>query len=1016
MTVAKPSRRERWLGRRASGHWVKGAVLSLGLIFFCRFMGAGPPVEPLRRAQCDFWQTFDGLPNNNVVSVAQTGDGYIWAGTIGASNSLVRFNGKEFVAAIKPGCGLEDRGTCVAPGKNGRLWVSKTLDKGGLLLWEHGKATSMDLDLPVADARAGRTIPLYEDPQENLWIGGQGLLVRTPEGRVKDFRSLTNQYGTICGMAADKQGTIWLATGNGLVRCRNDAFDQPYPVAGALRAVCPSRNGSLWLGGEGEAALIQVTPSGEIVRYSQAQGFTSTGVAAICEDLKSNLWIGTYSGLCCVQGRRVYPVQEQDLKTAYIFCLICDHEGSLWAGTADGLYRVRDNPFEYYGPTDGLGPMNTLCMGPSGLWASVYVRGLFLYREHAWEHVGISGNMGAENLIEFPAGELWLSIDHQCHRFRKGQEEIVQDINGDMRFCADGQGVWVITGAGLWQCQRGREPKRVDSWPLMEITTVATNAGGGLLIGTTQGVSRWSGQLSPWLRFDGSFPGSRANSLEWEGQSLWLASDVAIGRYQAGRWRVIRPEAGLAETGGINSMLVDRENLWLGCLKGLFRISRAQVEDCLRGALRQATVVQYDRTQGVRPGFFGSGGQRTARDAEGKLWFTSKNGVVAINTAIPLNMAPPPVVVESVRLNQQGAPLLPEPTGPPLRVPAGTRSVDISYAALTFIAPEKVRFKYRLLGLDPDWVRVGQSRVAHYPKLPPGAYEFQAAACNSDGIWNEEGACVKFVQEPFFYQTRTFFVLCQAAGVVALLGLAAAATAVANRISTRKMRRRLALVEAQQSLDRERARIARDIHDDLGSTLTRIVLLTELGRREPEQTHTPEGHLTAIQTAAREITRRLDEIVWAVNPRNDTLDALVTYIGKMATDQARAAGLRCRMDFPPNLPAWPLSGSARHNLFLACKEAVHNAIQHADPTELRLRLLVEEDSLTLEISDNGAGLPADVDERAGDGLQNLRERLAALGGTCQIHSAPGQGTVVAFALPRRVSSKPVSTKQGTCPT
>ncbi len=647
--------------------------------------------------------------------------------------------------------------------------------------------------------------------------------------------------------------------------------------------------------------------------------------------------------------------------------------------------------------------MNTLCAGPSGLWASVYVRGLFLYREHAWEPTGISEKMGADNLIEFPRGELWLSVDRQCYQFRNGQNEILGDINGDMRFCADGQGVWIITGTGLWHSHRGEAPKRVDSWPFMEITAVAANTGGGLLIGTTQGVSRWAGQLIPWLRFDADFPGNRANSLEWEGESLWLASDVAIGRYQAGQWQVIRPEAGLAETGGINNLLVDRQNLWLGCFKGLFRISRAQVEGCLRGAIGQASVVQYDRTQGVRPGYFGSGawGQGTARDAEGKLWFTSKNGVVAINTAIALNTGAPPVVVESVRLNQKPVPSLPEPTEPPLRVAAGMRSVEITCAALTFIAREKVRYKYRLLGLAPNWVQAGQTNVARYGKLPPGGYEFQVAACNSDGVWNEEGARVRFVQNPFFYQTRVFLLLWKVAAAVLFLGLAAAATAVAHRISTRKMRRRLALIEAQQSLDRERTRIARDIHDDLGSTLTRIVMLTELGRREPERTHTPDGHLTAIQTAAREITRRLDEIVWAINPRHDTLEALVTYIGKMATDQARAAGLRCRMDFPPNLPVWPLTSNARHSLYLACKEAVHNAIKHAEPSELRLRLVIQEDRLLLEISDNGAGLPADMDPKAGDGLQNLRERLATLGGTCQIRSAPGEGTIVTFSLPRR---------------
>jgi len=305
---------------------------------------------------------------------------------------------------------------------------------------------------------------------------------------------------------------------------------------------------------------------------------------------------------------------------------------------------------------------------------------------------------------------------------------------------------------------------------------------------------------------------------------------------------------------------------------------------------------------------------------------------------------------------------------------------------------------------------VGPSTVAHYAKLQPGEYEFQVVGCNSDGVWNSDGARLKFVQEPFFYQTPMFLVLCEAGAVLAILALAGAVGAVAHRVSTRKMRQRLALVEAQQSLDRERARIARDIHDDLGSTLTRIVMLTELGRREPDQTHTPNGHLTAIQKAAREITRRLDEIVWAVNPRHDTLEAVATYIEKMAADQAQAAGLRCRIDFPPNLPDWPLPGNARHSLFLACKEAVHNAIKHAGPSELRLRLAVREDGLTLDVADNGAGLPAGLGEGAGDGFGNLRERLEALGGACRIRSAPGEGTTVTFHLPRPGSARPVSTK------
>jgi signal transduction histidine kinase len=214
----------------------------------------------------------------------------------------------------------------------------------------------------------------------------------------------------------------------------------------------------------------------------------------------------------------------------------------------------------------------------------------------------------------------------------------------------------------------------------------------------------------------------------------------------------------------------------------------------------------------------------------------------------------------------------------------------------------------------------------------------------------------------------------------------------------------------QQAMDRERARIARDIHDDVGSTLTQIVLLSELAGQEPEQTFTSDGHLVGIRSAAREITRRLDEIVWAINPRNDTLDALVSYISKFISDQSRTAGLRCQLNLPENLPAWPINGAVRHNMFLACKEAIHNAIKHATASQLQLRLTIDERNLFIEISDNGMGLPTPLPKQGGNGLLNLQERLSALGGDCSFNSIPGQGTTVSFRVPRSEPKTSLSTK------
>jgi signal transduction histidine kinase/ligand-binding sensor domain-containing protein len=988
-------------------------VLFLGLLILEAWPAIGSfPFDLPGNVQCDYWRTSDGLPNHDVVSLAQTSDGYIWVGMFGSSNTLVRFNGFEFAPVVRRAGGGDRASTCLATGNNARLWISTVSGADSLTLWQHGKATPVEIKLPLPVAQGVPFNPLYEDRAGNLWIGGSGLVVRAPDGQVRDLSALTKGFGNIRQMAEDKDGTLWFATDRGLVRHLNGAFDQPYPITNALLSIYQSKEGSLWMGTDTELALLQVTASGTILRYGEAQGLKSRGLGTICEDQESNIWLGTYSGLYYVRQGKVFPVQETDLRTAFIFSLLWDREGSLWVGTSDGLYHVYGNPIEHYGAAAGLGSVNSLCVGPSGLFANIFSRGTYLRQGGVWtQQVELGDAVADGQLFEAANGDIWISGETKCARYRRGKARVTEDIGGKACICESGDTLWIVNTTNVFAFRDDKLLPMGEGWPAMAITGVVTNGGEGLLIGTTQGLYKWDGRITRWLDFGKDLPGSRVNDLEWDGATLWLASDQAIARY-TGQWQFIRAEAGLTKTGGINSMLVESNNLWLGCVNGLFCINRNEADQYLLGTLHHVTLAQYGKAQGMRSGYLGSAGwgRGAVRGNDGKLWFASKSGVVAVNTRELLNPKPPPVFIESVLLDQQPVAnflATPEAT---IEVPAGTRNVEIRYAALTYISPAMVVYRYRLRGLDPDWATADNNRVARFTKLPPGNYDFQVQACNAGGVWNETGASVHFVQEPFFSQTRAFYLLCWSLGVVAVLVLAASATAVAHAISSRQMRRRLALLEAQQALDRERARIARDIHDDVGSTLTRIVLLSELAAREPDQTYTPEGHLAGIRSAAREITRRLDEIVWAINPRNDTLDALVTYISKLVTDQARATGLRCRLDVPPSLPAWPIDGTARHNIYLACKEAIHNAIKHAAATQLQLRLTLQQGSFLLQICDDGVGLPAAPLGFAGDGLLNLSERMAASGGACELNSVPGRGTVVGFRLPCSQEPRPVSTK------
>ena len=291
--------------------------------------------------------------------------------------------------------------------------------------------------------------------------------------------------------------------------------------------------------------------------------------------------------------------------------------------------------------------------------------------------------------------------------------------------------------------------------------------------------------------------------------------------------------------------------------------------------------------------------------------------------------------------------------GDPLRklvIAPGKQQVRIQFTGLSFISPDRVRFKYRLVALnrfvelDRDWSEPGTVRWAQYNLLPPGEYRFEVMACNNDGVWNEQAATLVVVVQPRFYETWMF----KAAVGFAALGLVVFGV---RRVYARRLRRQLEQLERQRAIERDRARIAKDIHDDLGAGLTHIALLSELARRD-----TPEempNHVSQISDMARELTRNMDEIVWAVDPQNDTLDSLVTYVSKFAQEYLGVAGIRCRLDVPAELPPHVLPAEVRHNLFLAIKEALNNVVKHARASEVWLRAIVQPSSFCFVVEDNG---------------------------------------------------------------
>jgi len=327
-----------------------------------------------------------------------------------------------------------------------------------------------------------------------------------------------------------------------------------------------------------------------------------------------------------------------------------------------------------------------------------------------------------------------------------------------------------------------------------------------------------------------------------------------------------------------------------------------------------------------------------------------------------------------------------------LVVAPGQRELEFHYTAIDFSAPDKLRFRYRLDGLPQDWTEAGARRTAYYHQVPPGDFVFRVAACNADGVWNEEPSTLALTVEPYLYETRSF-------RIVAILVMLGALAWIFRWAAHRKFKLRLARLQTQHAIERERLRISQDMHDHIGGVLTQISQLSDLGHSETVASPVVQTHFDRIGGHSRAAVQALDEIVWATNPKNDNLPRFAEYVSRFADEFFENSSMRCWQEMPTDLPNLPLRADLRHNVFLAVREAFHNVLKHSQATELWMRLRLVDSNARLDIEDNGCGFAPDSISTGRNGLENMRTRLVECGGQAEIVSAPGQGTRVHFIFP-----------------
>jgi signal transduction histidine kinase len=453
-------------------------------------------------------------------------------------------------------------------------------------------------------------------------------------------------------------------------------------------------------------------------------------------------------------------------------------------------------------------------------------------------------------------------------------------------------------------------------------------------------------------------------------------------------------------------------NLWFGSYGGVFKINKSD----LAASTNNENLIEcigYDKSDGL-PSVECVGGFQPSgyRSTDGRLWFPTVKGFAIVNPEmVTKNPLAPPVAIESLTVDKTvlwpGAGSMGSNASTDIvKIPPGRQRLEFQYTALSLTAPKKVRFKYKLEGLESRWQDAGDHRSVEYSRILPGNYRFDVIACNNDGVWNETGASLAITVLPFFWQTKWFIAL---AVLVILGGVAGSVRYVVRQ----KLQRRIAYVERERAIEAERGRIANDIHDDLGSGLTEIVILSELAQNTEISSDSVQADVRKITDKARALTQSLDEIVWAMNLQNDTLDSFVTYACNFAQDYLQLAKIRCRLVVPEKLPNVPLTADIRHNLFMVLKETLNNIVKHANALEVWIQIDIESEKFTMSIRDNGvgfkvnavsngsAGVPNGNTNAGKDGLANMRNRLKNIGGVLNLQSQVGRGTQVELTIPLR---------------
>lgn len=1033
--------------------------LGRGLLCLCWLLCAACAARA-ERLPVRVYTTADGLSSSAVNWVTHDSRGFLWFGT---RDGLSRFDGQKFTT-YRVGHDASPSITQIIERRSGDYMV--VTQTGGLYRFDSRTPASSaaDEDNEALTLRAellAENLPglLYEDRSGRLWMaGGSSGLFRLDESGARlqlvpiDLHlpdASREPVPTVSRVVESRDGSLWMSTGSGLVRRAPDGrvalhrLSSGSPMNAYLTGIHEDAGGHLWVGSRRGLYVLKPRPlsdpaafdplpladsathprrfappeePGGVVAFVPRGEFDSDLIFDIFQTSDGRVWVTNDGGLSVFDGRELRSYGAAHGLGRKLGMIAEDSDGNLWLAGMNGAVKLVTRGLSTYGKDDGLGArvIESFHQTPSG---EFYVVG------GDWRVSRLDGDrfktarpfLGDASVPLWTsnaafldsAGAWWFLTEKRLYRFDRGGPLETLDTRRPSAVYHTGPGFNNGAFYRMWEDSRG------DIW-------VSTRTGEP----ARMGLSLWRRESGDFKHFGAAegFPAGRAPSAFCEDRAgnVWVGFyHGGLARYAGGRFAV--PE-GADETavGYVTGMHLDaRGRLWVATVGGLLRVDdpaaerpvfagyttaeglssnnvRAITEDAagriyagtVRGVDRLSPdtgrVKHYTLADGLADDFV----TVAFRDQQGALWFGTQNGLSKLAPEPDPPAYPPPIFIGALRVAgvKQQLSEVGQVEVAPLELDYTQANLQVDFFGFSFAPAERMRYQHKLEGADDAWSAPAAERTVTYANLAPGSYRFLVRAVNADGVASSAPAVVPFRISPPVW-ARWWF----AAGLLLLFG--AGVYTVARAVYLRKL-----------ELERVRTRIASDLHDDIGASLTRISMLSEVARRQNGGSDSATARrLTQIAEDARGVIDSMSDIVWAIDPRRDDLASVFERVRSFASDTLGATGVRWHLTATPQLERHHLTPEQRRALYLIFKEAVSNIARHADCRTASCEITVEHHELVAVVEDDGRGLPLEqrAGGRGGRGLANMRARAAELGGRLEVESRPGAGTRLRLQLPLR---------------